>query len=547
MFPTVKQEHMGSNMTVLPKKLTFSAEINIFDNAYHVLSLFLPRCEFAKGGNEADILALRRESICTSEDYTLNIKDGKTVIEYCTYLGLRNALATFSLIVTEQNDSLILPDTEITDSPTLTHRAILLDLARGVMPIERLFDDMILIAKSRFNVIHLHLADAKGVAIELDSLPNEYRLPNYYTKMQVREIVKLASDLGLEIIPEFDMPAHSTMLNNVLPELKCDTDVKPQCLWTVCAGEEKVYELYRAIISEMIQMFPDGRYFHMGGDELEFSDLEGEKRRVCHWHECRKCKKKMADEGLQDRQELYYYFANRINGYVKENGRQMIMWSDQIDCTRPAGLSKDILMQFWRIAARGRGPHDGCTMQGQLDLGYKMINSYYWNTYIDEEHYMSAENLAEWRWDEVPEVTESVKHQIVGSEICAWEYGNREMYRHYDHSLPSAIVLAGDKFWCGLKKRYDTSTAAGLTRAVLGAAVPVGFNPFEAIGDIYPPRLDEPCYIEKVACGEEKIKEIIDILSDDSLYTAGDRARAKIYKKCAEYALSKIAESTTAG
>ena len=539
MFPNVKREIRNGKESNIGKYISFYAEDSVCDKAIEALSLFLPRCTFVKGNENAEILALRRESLGTAEEYNISVKSGKTVIEYKSYLGLRNALATFSLLVKEGDGAVVVPDVEINDYPVLSHRGVMLDVARGTLPFRQLLDDMVLIAKSRHNILHLHLADAKGVAVEMDSFPEEYRIPDYYTKAQVAEVVRLADVLGLEIIPEIDMPAHSTRLNTILPDLKCDTDVTPQCLWTICAGEEKVYELYRNVLHEVAEMFPVGRYLHVGGDELEFSDLPPERRRVCHWSECRKCKKKMQEEGIRDRQELYYYFMNRINGYVRECGKQTVMWSDQIDCTRPAELSKDILMQFWRVAARGRGPHDGCSMQGQLDLGYQIINSFYWNTYLDEEHYMNSRNLSSWRWDEIPEITDSVKKQIAGSEVCAWEYGNREMFRHYDYSLPSATVLSGDKFWCGLKKPYDTDTAIGLTKAVLGAGIPDGFNPFEAIGDILPPRYNEPSYVANVTCAKSKIQEIIDTLSDTSFYTAGDKTRAEIYRKCIEYTLDK--------
>jgi len=250
----------------------------------------------------------------------------------------------------------------------------------------------------------------------------------------------------------------------------------------------------------------------------------------------------MEEEGIADRQELYHYFANRMNGYVKECGRQTVMWSDQIDCARPAGMSKDILMQFWRVAAPGRGPYVGCSLQAQLELGYNIINSNHPSTYVDEEHYMSSEKLSGWRWDEFPEISEDRKSQIFGSEICAWEYGNRVMYKHYDHSLPSAIVLAGDKLWCGKKEPYGKSESQSLTRAVLGEATPEGLDVFIAFGDLYPKREDDPCYPEKLTCGEEELKEIIAILSKDNLFIGGDNRRAKVYKAGAEHALALLTE-----
>lgn len=541
MFPNVKQERVElEKQTVIPMSISICAEEDLSDKAIKLMSLFLPKCNFTKGGTDADVIAKKSESLSnTPEGYTLCVKSGKTVIEYFTYLGLRNALATFSLIVDEKDGALVVADTEIKDFPEIAHRGMMLDLARGVMPIERLFEDMVLIAKSKLNILHLHLADSKGIAIELDCLPKEYCIPNYYTKDKVSELVKLADILGLELVPEFDLPAHAIRINEVFPEFFCEIDEQAEFLWTICAGTESVYELFEKIIAEISDLFVGGRYFHMGGDELEFLDLKPP--RICYWDKCVKCQKKMKEEGLADKQELYYYFANRINEYVKANGRQMVMWSDQIDCARPAGLSKDILMQFWRVAYPGRGPYENCSLQAQLDMGYMAINSYYPNTYIDIEKYFNSSNFAEWRWDEIPEVSEDRKGQIVGGEICAWEYGNRNSYKYYDYTLPSAIVLTGDKLWNGSKKAYTRDDEISVTRAVLGSGVPEGFNVFDAIGDIYPPRSEEkPCYLEKIKCDKKSVKEIINVLSDESLFADGDKSRAAVYKRCAEFALNNM-------
>ena len=39
-----------------------------------------------------------------------------------------------------------------------------------------------------------------------------------------KDIAKLADILGLELIPEYDMPAHSNSLLKALPELRCSVD-----------------------------------------------------------------------------------------------------------------------------------------------------------------------------------------------------------------------------------------------------------------------------------------------------------------------------------
>ena len=227
--------------------------------------------------------------------------------------------------------------------------------------------------------LHLHLSDSLGVSVKLDCLPEECCLENYYSKEQMQEVVKLAEALGLEIIPEFDMPGHSTALVRCSSDIVCIVDGVENTHWTTCAGSEETYKFYEKIINELCDLFPS-KYFHIGGDELEFADVP-KLNAICHWEQCPKCRKKCEEENLKDRQELYYYFINRIYEIVKKTGRQMIMWSDQIDCMRPADLPKDILMQFWRVAAPGRGPFEGCSLNAQLKMGYQIINSHFPETY----------------------------------------------------------------------------------------------------------------------------------------------------------------------
>ena len=270
MFPNVKQENISlKKQTIISTALSVSVEDAYCDKAIALLTRFLPKCKFTQGDDNADITARKNEALANEpEGYTLSVQDGKTFVEYFTYAGLRNAFATFSLIVREEGGALVLPDSKIKDFPTLAHRGIMLDLARGAVPMERLFDDMTLIAKSKFNILHLHLSDTAGVAVALDCLPKELCIANCYTKKQVAEIVALADVLGLELIPEFDMPAHSEKLNALFPKLSCQIEGH-NTQWTVCAGTEAVYELYEKIIAETISLFPGGRYFHANAVKTE--------------------------------------------------------------------------------------------------------------------------------------------------------------------------------------------------------------------------------------------------------------------------------------
>ena len=341
------------------------------------------------------------------------------------------------------------------------------------------------------------------------------------------------------------MPAHSRLLLNLFPQLACDIDAEYTSFWTVCGGNEEAYALYERIIAEIADWFPEAKYLHIGGDEIEFRDIADKEAlpRFCHWQECRRCRALREREGLGDRQDQWYYFINRINAIVKKHGKRTVIWSDQIDCQRPKGIDGDVLLHFWRIAWPGRGPYEGCTMQKQLDMGYEMINSYFPRTYIDLEPYVSSANLATWRWDEDPECREDTKGQILGSELAAWEYGNVAEYPHYAYSLPSGIFLMGEKLWSGEKRPYTEADEIAMTRAVLGAACPEGLNVFRGIGDILPPRRNTLAYPHKVTLTDGELRAMAKTLETVDLLDGGAADRALVYRDCINYVLAARAEA----
>ncbi len=535
MIPRVKSEVQGKTTTAIPLALTLSAG-EYGEKAAKALAYFLPYCTVTAA--EQGVITAVKTNL-ESEAYRLLAKDGKVTVEYGDYLGLRNALATLSLAVRVEGEKLILPDTEISDAPACEYRGLLIDPARGNPPFEDFCEVLIYAAKCKYNIFHIHIAEHQWLSIEMDCLPVEYRHKNCYTKQQIRELNELCDVLGLEIVPDFDMPAHATRLIELFPQLGCEPpeDAIPS-KWAICTGTEETYELYEKIIDEVLELFPNGRYFHICGDELEFAEMAHKRpNSLCHWTICRKCKTFRKKHGLRDRTEQYYYFVNRINELVKKRGRRMMLSSDQIDCTRPVGISTDILLQFWRIAHPGRGPYDGCSFDGQLSMGYQAINSYYPETYTDEEAYINDEKIRTWRWDERPKCSEENKKNIIGAELNAWNYGDEDpKYKFHDRTFPTAIALMGDKLWNGDTLPYGEEYDLALNRTIFGANTPEGLNIFPGMGSRIPPRTEAWSYPDRVTCSDDEILATMAKLSEDR-YRSGDAFRAKVYRKCLLYTL----------
>ena len=536
LIPRIKNEIFLGGMTRFPLSLTLKAD-SFGEKAAKALEYFLPQCTVTLG-DAADITAKQTDR--APETYTLSIQNGAAIIEYGDYLGLRNALSTFSLAGKIRDGGLTVPEFSTEDGPAFEYRGFMLDPARGNPPFEDFCNVLIFAAKCKYNFFHLHLAENVGLSVEMDCLPPEYRHEGFYTKRQVAELNVLCDVLGLEIIPEFDMPAHATKLIELFPNLACEPpEGTPESSWAICTGTEETYELYEKIIEEVLTLFPHGRYFHMGGDELEFADLAHKRpHSLCHWTVCKKCKDFRKKHGLKDRTEQYYYFANCINETVKKHGRKMMMWSDHIDCVRPVGMSTDILMQFWRIAFPGRGPYDGCSFDEQLNMGYTLVNSFYPETYIDEETYMNDEKIRTWRWDRRPTCSEGNRKQILGGELCAWNYGDKNpKFIFHDRTLPTSLALMGDKLWNGDELPYGTEYDLALNRTLFGASTPEGLNIFPGMGSRIPPRTEAWSYPERATATNEEIETILETLEKGNYYK-GDAFRAKVYKQCLEYTLN---------
>ena len=528
IIPRVKDAQLEDAFLVLPVELKIAGDV-WGSKAAKLLKLLLPQSQ-PQAAEEGEIRCLRSENL-VSEAYTLETDASGVKLAFGDYLGLRNGIAALSQLIRVTPEGLTLPVLRISDAPVCSHRGVMLDIARGVKDFDQFCAEMVLMAKARMNVLHIHLNDGQGFGIRLKSLPAEVCWEDAYTEDQVAKIIELADILGLELIPEIDIPAHGDKLLTVLPQLRCAVDPETHpSPWTVCPGKEETFAVLEKVIREVCGIFP-GRYFHMGGDELDFADVP-KINQLCYWDECPDCKKRREEEGLADRSELYYYFVKRIHAIATDCGKRLMMWSDQLDADKTEQLPQDILMQFWRTAGRGRGPVHSCTMQQQLTLGHQVVNSRYQDTYIDVESYLSEEKLRQWRWDLRPECDPEQAGNILGTELCCWEYGNEAGYPHYWTSLPSGIFLMADKLWNGDDLPDNREYGIALTRAVLGAAVPEGFHLWHCFGSLIPPRTNKCNIYEETATATAIEKaEILEILGNRRYFAPRDFIRACAYKQ----------------
>jgi hexosaminidase len=259
------------------------------------------------------------------------------------------------------------PCVRVQDAPRFAWRGMHLDVGRhffGKKFVEEYID---LISRYKFNVFHWHLTEDQGWRIEIMKYPRLTSVGSwrketlgdgqphggYYTQDEIREVVAYARERFVTIVPEIEMPGHSTAALAAYPELSCTGGpFEVQTKWRVfedvyCAGNERTFEFLEDVLSEVMELFP-GRFIHIGGDECPKT----------RWKVCPRCQARIKAEGLAGEHELQSYFVRRIEKFLNAHGKRLVGWDEILE----GGLAPNATVMSWRgidggIAAASSG-HD---------------------------------------------------------------------------------------------------------------------------------------------------------------------------------------------
>ena len=307
------------------------------------------------------IVDFRQNRAFDAEQYRILADGYGVVIEAGGIAGAVYAAATMAQLCAEHEGKL--PFCESADAPEHAWRGFLVDVCRHFFPISTLKTIVDLLAYYKYNRLHLHLTEDQGFRFESERFPllnsvGSYRkstfvkhtnfkgqdgVPHggYYTKAELRELVRYAKARGVEIVPEIDMPGHALSIIAAYPDLACFEEPMEVATYfgvtdfskkLFCAGSERTYEFLFSLLDEVMEMFPFP-YVHIGGDEAVKSE----------WKRCERCQKVMREQGLKDERELQGYLLNRVIEHLSSRGREAIVWNDGL-CD---GLDPRAIVQFW--------------------------------------------------------------------------------------------------------------------------------------------------------------------------------------------------------
>jgi hexosaminidase len=256
-----------------------------------------------------------------------------------------------------------IPAAAISDAPRFRYRGMHLDVARHFMPAEFVKKFIRLISKYKYNYFHWHLTDDQGWRIQINKYPRltevgskrretvvgkSYRpfigdnkpVKGYYTQGEIRDIVAYAKARNITIIPEIDMPGHSSSALASYPELGCKENYpyKVQTTWgafpEIYCPKETTFQFIEDVLSEVIDLFPDSQYIHIGGDEVMMDS----------WKDSKYVQELKRINGLSSEKDVQNWFIRRIESFVNSKGKKIIVWDDVLD----NGLPLKGTIMSWR-------------------------------------------------------------------------------------------------------------------------------------------------------------------------------------------------------
>ena len=426
-----------------------------------------------KEGRRSGKIVLKKDTALDSIPGQYRIKaDGNIEISASSAEGVFYGIQSLRQMIVRDTSAAILAvrNGEINDWPAFQWRAFMLDDARnfrGMKNVKLFLDEM---ARMKMNVFHWHLTDDQGWRIEIlkypllteiggrrdsthtggwnshtyDPAPQE----GFYTRDQIREVIAYAEQRHITIVPEIEMPGHSSAAIAAYPWL--GTIGKPfrtPCRFGYAADlfdvtDPKVISFLQDVLDEVMELFP-GQVIHIGGDEVSFN----------MWERSSDVKEYMKEHNIGTLSDFQLYFTNRISDYISSKGRKMMGWSDiggnPHDNTAGVAdsgtsLAEGSVIQFWM--------GDLAQIEDAAERGYDVVNSYNMCTYLDYNYeWIPLRNA--YNFNPVPkDLPEELRDRIIGFGCQLWTEWIMTDEKMCYQAFPRFAALA-EAGWTELKNK----------------------------------------------------------------------------------------------
>ena len=429
------------------------------------------------------------------EGYTINVTPKKITLTGKD-AGLFYAVQSLMQMMPDKQDGKItLAAVEIKDFPRFSYRGTMLDVARNFVPIPFIKKYIDLLAQYKINTFHWHLTEDQGWRLQIKKYPKLTTIGSkragtiignypgkgndlmeaggFYTQEEAKDIVKYAADRFITVIPEIEMPGHSSAAIAAYPELSCfperDTFIGERTPWAgatkgklvqqtwgvfddIFVPSDATFKFLEDVLDEVMAIFPS-KYIHIGGDEAPKT----------YWKESAFAQNLIKEKGLKDEHGLQSYFIQRIEKYLNDKGRKIIGWDEILE----GGLAPNATVMSWRGEEGGiasaQQKHDVIMTPGSKGL------------YIDHSQSNSPDEPVTiggfstygkiYSYDPVPEIlTAEQKKYVIGVQANLWTEYVRTTSKIEYHAFPRLLALAEIAWTPVEKKNFEDFSTVRLPR-----------------------------------------------------------------------------------
>ena len=393
------------------------------------------------------------------EGYKLQITPEKVLLTGGSEAGVFYGIQTIHKALPILKDGKVaaaLPAGTVTDFPRFRYRGFMIDVGRHFFPVSYLKQMIDLMALHNINYFHWHLTEDQGWRIEIKKYPKLTEIGSkrdstiidwetkkfdgkphrgFYTQDEAREIVRYAADRFITVVPEIDLPGHTTAALASYPELGCTGGpYKVLCSFGVfpdvlCAGNDQTLQFTKDVLDEIMDIFPS-EYIHIGGDECPKS----------RWEKCPKCQAKIKELGIKalpkhsKENQLQTYFMSELEKEINAHGRRMLGWDEVLE----GGLTPNSTIMSWRGIQGGieaaRQHHDVIMTPIQ--------RLYFSNPRINKMTGFEWMNRV-YNFEPVPaELTDAEKKFVIGTQGCIWTDWTADSTQMERQILPRMAALS---------------------------------------------------------------------------------------------------------
>jgi len=215
-------------------------------------------------------IVIEAEPALQPEEYWLSL--GKSaILRVGSPVAAAWALQTLGSLASERIDQ-----ARIHDKPDYAFRGVMVDVARRFHSLSTLRQIVRWCQAGKVRFIQLHLTDDQNWMLPTYVLAGIDRNNSSghpaYTVEEIRDLRSFAQARGVSVIPELDIPGHSTLLVKLNPAVfAIQGSASTNC---INFGSSKVRAIMRELIQETANLFSDSPYIHLGGDEAWYPDAE---------------------------------------------------------------------------------------------------------------------------------------------------------------------------------------------------------------------------------------------------------------------------------